>query len=219
MNIILCGFGMVGQSILNRLAASGNRTTVIDEDKENLKKTSSPTIQGDPTDENTLIGAGIMDADKLIACTNSDINNAFIILEAKSLNPDIEIISVANRRENIGKLYSAEADYVVPETVIGGKYISKYALHPYIAEFLDKITIAKDVEITSIYIPKSSQLVGRKLSNSKIREKTGTTVIAIKRDNKLIPNPSSNQNIKVGDKLIVIGKIEDINKLNRIVNQ
>lgn len=218
MKIILCGYGSIGQSILDRLAASGNRTIVIDDDEEVLSKTSAPTVTGDPTDENTLIGAGIMEADKLIAATESDITNAFIILEAKSLNPKLEIMSIADRRENIGKLYSAGADYVVPETVIGGKYIAKYALHPHIAEFLDKITIAKDIEITKVKVPKKSQLVGRRLIHSDIREKTGATVIGIRRDGNFIPNPSSKVIIKGGDHLIVIGKVDEIHELNRYIN-
>lgn len=217
MKIILCGYGSVGQNILKRLAASGNRIIVIDEKESRLSKTSAHTVQGDPTDENTLIGAGIMDAEKLIAATDSDITNAFIILECKSLNPDIEVMSVVNRRENIAKLYSAGADYVVPETVIGAKYITKYALHPHIAEFLDKITVAQDIEITKINVPKKSQLVGRKLVHSKIREKTGARVIGIKREDKFIPNPSSQIRINGGDKFIVIGKLEDIHRLNRWV--
>ncbi|MGM0405079.1 MAG: potassium channel family protein [Thermoplasmatota archaeon] len=217
MKIILCGYGSVGQNILKRLAASGNRIIVIDEDENRLSKTSAHTVQGDPTDENTLIGAGIMDAEKLIAATDSDIKNAFIILESKSLNTDIQVMSVVNRRENIGKLYSAGADYVVPETVIGAKYITKYALHPHIAEFLDKITVAQDIEITKIAIPQKSQLLKRRLAHSKIREKTGARVIGIKREDDFIPNPSSNEVLKSGDKLIVIGKLEEIHKLNRWV--
>ncbi|MFO7791975.1 MAG: TrkA family potassium uptake protein [Candidatus Saliniplasma sp.] len=215
MKIILCGYGSVGQNILKRLAASGNRIIVVDEDESRLSKTSAHTVHGDPTDENTLIGAGIMDAEKLIAATDDDVTNAFIILESKSLNADIEVMSVVNRRENIGKLYSAGADYVVPETVIGARYITKYALHPHIAEFLDKITVAQDIEITKINIPKNSQLVGRRLAHSKIRERTGARVIGIKREEEFIPNPASSVNIKDGDKFIVIGKSEQIHELNR----
>lgn len=215
MKIILCGYGSVGQSILNRLAEAGNRTVVIDEDEDLLSKTSAPTVEGDPIEEDTLIGAGIMEADKLIAATESDATNAFIILEATSLNDSLEIMSVANKRENIGKLYNAGADYVVPETVIGGKYIAKYALKPHIAEFLGKITIAQDVEITTITVPKNSQLVGRPLRTSGIREKTGTTVIGIRRGEDFIPNPGSDVKIRAEDRLIVIGKVENINKLDR----
>lgn len=217
MNVILCGFGSVGKSILKRLAESHCRTTIIDEDETRLSTTPAPTVAGDPTEKRTLISAGIMDADKLIAATESDVTNAFIILEAKGINSDLEIMSIADRRENIGKLYRAGADYVVPETVIGGKYIVKYALDPYIAEFLDKITLAQDIEITHIQVPSDSNLVGRKLKNSKIREKTGSTVIGISKDDKFIPNPSSEMIIKPDDKLIVIGKVDNIHRLNRYV--
>jgi len=217
MNVILCGFGSVGQSILKRLAESQCRTTIIDEDEDLLSTTPAPTVTGDPTEKRTLISAGIMDADKLIAATESDVTNAFIILEAKGINSDLEIMSIADRRENIGKLYRAGADYVVPETVIGGKYIVKYALDPYIAEFLDKITLAQDIEITHIKVPSDSNLVGRKLKNSKIREKTGSTVIGIRKGEKFIPNPSSERVIKPNDKLIVIGKIKNIHRLNKYV--
>lgn len=217
MKIILCGFGSVGQNILKRLAASGNRIIIVDEDSSRLSKTSADTVHGDPTDENTLIGAGIMDAEKLIASTKDDVTNAFILLESKSLNTDIEVLSVVNRRENIGKLYSAGADYVVPETVIGARYITKYALHPHIAEFLDKITVAQDIEITKINIPNRSQLIGRRLAHSKIREKTGARVIGIKRDNDFIPNPGSGVIINEGDIFIVIGRSEQIHELNRWV--
>lgn len=217
MNVILCGYGSVGKSILKRLAESHCRTTIIDEDEKRLSTTPAPSVIGDPTEKRTLISAGIMDADKLIAATESDVTNAFIILEAKGINSDLDIMSVADRRENIGKLYRAGADYVVPETVIGGKYIVKYALDPYIAEFLDKVTLAEDIEITQIEIPSDSNLIGRKLKNSKIREKTGSTVIGIRKDDEFIPNPSSDILIKPNDKLIVIGKVENIHRLNRYV--
>ncbi len=217
MNVILCGFGSVGQSILKRLAEAPCRTTVIDEREAKLSRTPAPTVEGDPTEKRTLVSAGIMEADKLIAATESDVTNAFIILEAKGLNPSLEIMSIADRRENIGKLYRAGADYVVPETVIGGKYVVKYALEPYIAEFLDRITLAQDIEITDISLPKGSSLVGRRLKNSRIREKTGTTVIGLRRDEKFIPNPGSNVRLKEDDKLIVIGEVEDIHRLNNYV--
>lgn len=217
MNVILCGYGSVGKSILKRLAESKCRTTIIDEDETRLSTTPAPSVTGDPTEKRTLISAGIMDADKLIAATESDVTNAFIILEAKGINSELEIMSIADRRENIGKLYRAGADYVVPETVIGGKYIVKYALDPYIAEFLDKVTLAQDIEITHIKVPSDSNIVGRKLKNSKIREKTGTTVIGIRKGDKFIPNPSSDILIKPNDRLIVIGKLDNIHRLNRYV--
>ncbi|MFW6196807.1 MAG: cation:proton antiporter regulatory subunit [Thermoplasmatota archaeon] len=90
-------------------------------------------------------------------------------------------------------------------------------MDPYIAEFLDKVTLAQDIEITHIKVPSDSNIVGRKLKNSKIREKTGTTVIGIRKGDEFIPNPGSDVLIKPNDRLIVIGKIDNIHKLNRYV--
>ncbi len=79
MKSIICGAGVVGQSIAEKLSKEGFEITIIDESKENLKKVLETldvkTILGAASIPTVLSSAGAKDCDILIAVTKSDETN------------------------------------------------------------------------------------------------------------------------------------------------
>ena len=79
MKSIICGGGVVGQSIAEKLSKEGIEITVIDESPENLKKISEnldvKTVLGPASLPSILSSAGANDCDILIAVTRNDETN------------------------------------------------------------------------------------------------------------------------------------------------
>ena len=79
MKSIICGGGVVGQSIAEKLSKEGIEITVIDESSENLKKISESldvkTILGPASLPSILSSAGANECDILIAVTRNDETN------------------------------------------------------------------------------------------------------------------------------------------------
>ena len=79
MKSIVCGAGVVGQSIAESLSKEDLEVTVIDESSEAIKKVSSTldvkTIVGAASSPSILESAGARDCDIIIAVTKSDETN------------------------------------------------------------------------------------------------------------------------------------------------
>nr|WP_231754400.1 TrkA C-terminal domain-containing protein [Halapricum sp. CBA1109] len=63
-----------------------------------------------------------------------------------------------------------------------------------------------------------TDLVGRTLADARVRERTGVSVVAIQRDDELLPSPGPDSTIEAGDTLVVIGSQEDIRAFDAVVS-
>jgi voltage-gated potassium channel len=214
--IVVCGYGTVGRKVVEELKKAGVEYYVIDKNEEVFKKADFKYIVGDSMRKEVLMAAEVEKANILIASTNTDETNIFTILVAKGLNPNLRIFAIGKKSESIKKLYIAGAEAVVSSSTAGGRAIAKHAILPHVAEFVDRITLTKDAQITDLVISPKSRLVNVQLKNSRIRESTGVSILAIKRGEELIPNPQSNTVLHANETLIVIGNREQIKMLSRI---
>lgn len=89
LNIILVGCGNVGMTLTKRLSDEGHYITVIDKDSETVKSVSNSYdvmgVVGNGSSYNTLIEAGIENADLIIAVTDSDELNLLCCTIAKKV--------------------------------------------------------------------------------------------------------------------------------------
>ncbi len=69
---------------------------------------------------------------------------------------------------------------------------------------------AQGIEITWVQIPPEHPLVGQSLIEANIRSRTGVSVVAIFRDDQLIPNPKSSTVFQADDRIGLIGDPEDV---------
>ncbi len=214
--IVVCGYGAVGRKVVTELRKAGTEYYVIDKRVEAFRNADFKYIVGDSKRKDVLKIAGCEKASILIAACDTDETNIFTILVAKGLNPKLRIFAIGKKSESIKKLYIAGAEAVVSSSAAGGRAIAKHAILPHVAEFVDRITLTKDTQITNLMISPKSRLVNVQLKNSRIRENTGVSILAIKKGEELIPNPSSNTVLHANETLIVIGNREQIKLLSRI---
>ena len=213
LKVIICGLESIAKHIFSKMKDVD--ITVINDNHFEMDGVN--TISSKNIDKNVLLTAGINTADVLIACTENDVSNAFITLLSKNLNKYIRIIAVAHKTETIDNLYKAGANNVLPESVMVAGNLVKQAVTPKIADFIERITISKEMSIAGIVVPSSSNLVNKSLKDTGIRESTGIIILCIKRGEEMIPNPLPNFKIQKQDVLIFLSNHTKIEKLKEYI--
>ncbi|MEM4525740.1 MAG: 3H domain-containing protein [Methanothermobacter sp.] len=149
-HFILCGFGRVGSATFKELKKRNHKVIIIEKDRTLVEKElwEDPNIlaiPGDATDEELLKDAGIKRARSIIITTGDDVDNLFITLTSRELNPDVWIVTRASKKENIKRLYRAGANRVISPEVSGGEDIYFAAMEPTMAKITVKHEV-KDIE-------------------------------------------------------------------------
>ncbi|BDH78792.1 MAG TPA: hypothetical protein GXX31_06555 [Methanothermobacter sp.] len=149
-HFILCGFGRVGSATFKELRKRKHKVIIIEKDRTLVEKElwEDPNIlaiPGDATDEELLKDAGIKRARGIIITTGDDVDNLFITLTSRELNPDVWIVTRASKRENIKRLYRAGANRVISPEISGGEDIYFAAMEPTMVKITVKHEV-KDIE-------------------------------------------------------------------------
>ena len=212
-HVIVCGWGRVGTAIARFLRAEGATVVVVDTSTERLATVGGPYVHGDARDEEVLEAAGIGRAKTLITALNADADNLYVTLTARSMRPNLFIVSRAASKPAVAKLHQAGADRVVDPQDLGGIRMAALAVQPHVAEFLDVVMHEENLafRLEEIEIPPGSALAGQTLRSARIHERTGTLVLAMREPGSSFrSNPAPTAEIVAGEVLIVIGDAEEI---------
>jgi voltage-gated potassium channel len=220
---IICGLGRVGMEIAYELSNNKAGFIVVDSAEGPVKTCNENgwlCINGDASNDEVLLEAGIDRARGLFAALDTDSENVYVTLSAKSLNPDVFVVARATVHETISKLEKAGADRVVSPQIIGGRRMAAMALKPSIADFLDTLMHTEEVEmkLAEIEIKPGSRIDG--LTISQAGEKFGIDALIIsvlEKGEKISVNKASGStSINAGNKLIAVGTIDQVRQLEEL---
>jgi voltage-gated potassium channel len=221
---ILCGFSRTGRQIAKEFQAEGVPFVIIDSDIESVRKgqiEGYTLYQGDATLDETLYKVGIERAICIVAALPSDAENLYVVLSAKTLNPNIRAIARASTEEAVQKLQRGGADAVISPYITGGKRMAASALRPQVMDFVDGILTGADRQLYMEEVlldPAICPYLGETLQKARLRSQTGALVLAIRRtDGTLIGGPTGDTILLPGDLLICMGTAEQLRSLNQIL--
>lgn len=221
-HVIVCGYGRNGQQAAQTLGYHFQQFIVIENNHEVIDRIGGEHpglvyIIGDSTDDDVLSRAGIHRAKALITTLPADADNVFIVLSARSLNPNIQIISRASEKNSYAKLVKAGADNVIMPDKIGGTHMATLVSKPDVIEFIDYLSGAEgeSIHIESVsYNQLPTDIRGQTLKNIMAWKKTGVNCIGIKdAEGKFVISPPEETIIDKGMKVLVLGtkqQIEDM---------
>ena len=95
-HIIVCGYGRIGLELAKALKDGRAPFVVVEQNERRVtqaRDAGHSCLQGDATNETTLLDAGIVRARALASVLPNDAANVFITLSARSLNPKLQIIA------------------------------------------------------------------------------------------------------------------------------
>lgn len=218
---IVCGLGRVGSHIAKELATEGVKFVGIDRNEELVKAAIAKgytAIVGDSTKEEVLMRAKLDKARGLVAALSHDSSNLFVTLTARQINPALYIVARANHEENITRIEKAGADKVAMPNQIGGFHMATMLIRPNVVDFIDVLSnkASADLQVEEMVVVKGSKLVGSKLGHFLQASASGSTVLALNSlDGTSKVNPSGQEIIYAGDKMIMMGTREQLDSLGR----
>jgi monovalent cation:H+ antiporter-2, CPA2 family len=189
--------------------------------------------------------AGLERARALVVTVPEEATVELVVAAARDLAPNLPIIVRAATEEGVQRLAELGAQDVIHPELEGGLHIVRYTLlqlgfplwqvhkyteavrrdhydvqvnteeeHRLLHDLLDAM---QNIEVTWLRLAESSPLVGQTLAEANLRSRTGASIIAIIRERRLIPNPKSLTVFQAGDRIGLIGEIEQIQAAERLV--
>lgn len=223
-HVIICGYGRNGQQAAHELLAHKQSFVVVENRHDVIMQHISDDIrfvEGDATNDDILEKANVKKARALISTLPNDADNLFVALTARSLNPDMKIISRASNESSDKKLKVAGVDNVVMPERVGGAHMATLVAKPDIMEFLERLSVHGTAptnleEIVCSELPE--EVMDKTIYEIGIRKKTGANIIGFKTpDGEFIINPSPDLSVTRGSKLFVLGTPEQIRNMKLMI--
>ena len=202
------GLGRFGFNVAKTLAEGGAEVIACDVDEEKVKAIAELVSQAfilDATDEKALKESGIANADVVIVSIGENIEASILVVVqlmelgvkeiiAKAVNP---LHGKILERLGISRVIHPERDMAI-----------RLAHSLLVGGFIEEIPIAENYSIFEMLPPQ--RLHNKALKDLDLRRKYDITVLAIKRGERFIVNPSGDEVVLPNDILVVLGNRERI---------
>lgn len=226
-HVIICGYGRNGRQAVKTLQAHRVPFIVIESELELVHRIREEdpdvlVIEGDATDDTVIIKAGINRALALITTLPRDTDNLFVVLTARDINKQLNIISRASDDRSEHKLRIAGANNVILPDKVGGAHMASLVTSPDLMQFLDHISMMGEDETTLVEIQFKNlpaDFEHKSILELEKRYQTGARIIGFKTpENRIIVNPSPETELVPKSKLFVLGNTDQIVKLKQALH-
>jgi voltage-gated potassium channel len=219
---IICGYGRVGRRVAREFRDAGVQYVVLDFNQEAIeyaKERGHLFVEGNGTSDEDLEATGLMRAKGLVASSDSDVDNLYITLSARTARPDLLIVARASEEDVAEKLRRAGADRIVQPYSTAGKEMAALVLRPQVAAFLEVVSVTggADLQYEEIVVTKECGQAGRTIRELRIRHQTGAVIVALrKQDGTFDTTPDPDAVLDDGDVMIAAGSSDELRKLEEL---
>jgi voltage-gated potassium channel len=220
---IICGHGRMGRILCDELVQEKVPFVVVENDPdviERMLEKGYKVVEGDATQDEVLIKAGLERARGLVAVVSSNESNLYISLSSREIcrktNPDLYILSRATGRQAAQKIYRAGADKVISPYVIGGMRFVQALLRPSVYDFVEVANQSGglDLMFEEVAIGQDAHLDKVAIRDSNIRGDYDVIIIAIKKPSgDMVFNPGPDVVLETDDVLITLGEKNQLDRL------
>jgi Trk K+ transport system NAD-binding subunit len=218
-HVIICGFGRIGQMLAKELHGARCPFVILERSEDRLavaRASGYLCLQGDATDEDCLIGAGVVRARALATVLPDDAANVFITLSARSLNRELTIIARGELPSTEGKLIKAGANRVILPARIGAERVAELLLYDHVHKALaggvdaDQMTgelrkLGLDLEV--VVVEAGSRCAGGSVAQVEFLGAGSFLVVAIERaGGAMVMQPGPDIVIEAGDGVAIVAR-------------
>ena len=215
-HLIVCGTGRVGQAITEFVRSVGQEVVVVDRDETRLPDEDVLHVAGDATSDDVLRRAGIERAATLVSALGTSVDNLYVTLSSRKMNPDLFIVSRADNSESMAKMLQVGADRAVNPYEIAGSRMASLATQPNVADFVDVVVHdgTFEAKLREIQLPDGSDFVGQTIDDLAIRQKTGAVVLSVRdRSERFHTDDVTSRPFADGDVIVAIGSDAALDRL------
>ncbi len=209
--ILVAGLGRFGISVCEKLAELGQHVIAVDIDKDCVEEVADIVeycAQLDATEEDLLLKVGAKEADVAIVAIGNNIEASILataILKGLNIPP---VIARAQTAIHARVLSRVGAHKVIFPERDAGKHLAATLVHPWLSDF----SPIPGGGVLVGEIEASPGMVGKSLMELDFRKTYNGIVLLFDRKGSRFP-PLPDSIIQEGDKLLVVGTEEDIEKM------
>lgn len=213
-SFVVIGLGRFGTAVAEELYALGHEVLAIDREEACAQRVSelvTHTIIADAKDESVLQSIGVRNFDGVIICMTDIEDSVMIALMLKDMGAKY-IIAKSKSKQHSRMLEMIGVDRIVfPEQDMGVRLAQTISSR----RALDFIELSPEYAIVELPLPNVWQ--DKTLAEIGVRKQFGINVLAVRRGEKEIQvSPQAEFLLKHGDVLIVVGKNQNIRKLEKL---
>ena len=111
-----------------------------------------------------------------MAAIDTDADNLYVTVAARSMRPDIQIIARARNESSESKLMRAGADRVVNPQQLGGDRMASFVTQPHVVDFVDVVMHDGSLKfrLEDVTLVSGSVLAGKTLRSAHLRDEDGS---------------------------------------------
>jgi voltage-gated potassium channel len=219
---VICGYGRVGRRVGEEFREAGVPYVVLDFNEDAIERAREDRalfIEGNATNDEDLQATGVAHAKGLVASSDSDVDNLYITLSARTIRPDLLIVARASDADVAEKLRRAGADRIVQPYSAAGKEMAALVLRPQVAAFLEVVSVTggADLQYEEIIVTDACGQSGKSIRDLRIRHETGAVIVALrKQDGTFDTTPDPDAVLETGDVMIAAGSSDELRRLEEL---
>ncbi len=215
---IVCGYGRHGSEVAQELTKQNIPFVIVESLPDRLeilrKETNYLFVEGDATQDEVLLEAGILRAAALLTTLPHDADNLFITLSARQVNPQLRIISRANGLLDEAKIQRAGADQTVVPERIGGFYMATLVSKPDAIDFFNLLSNLGPSKVVFEEIPVRQLPAGfqdQSIAASPLAQTPAVAIVAVRYpDGRYELNPPPSFLLKPDLNVVLFGTAEQM---------
>ncbi len=218
-HFIICGFGRTGEIVAETFRRRKVPFVVVEQEPRRIPRLVQlryPFVEGDATDPEVLLKAGIRRARGVVTVLDTDAENLYVLLNVQEFNTDCPVVARVHSRAARIRLLRAGALKVANPYEQAGTYLAQAVLQPALVELFEILAGPEtlDLSVEALRVPAESPLTGKTLAEADLGRKWNVIIVAIrKRGERLVFNPRGETRLEEGDLLFAMGHQEALQRL------
>ena len=217
-HVVICTYSPRAESLIAELDSWDKEYVVVEPDRERateLYESGYSVVHGDPESVETLKDANLPAATALVADASDEVDVS-IVLTAREAASDVPVVSVVEEPELATYHELAGVDRVLSPRKLVGESLAEKVTTAVTTELGEAVEIGEDFEVAELPVQRGSELVGRTLAESGIRERSGANVIGAWFRGEFETPLSPDAELDPGAVLLVAGRQEQLERLKEL---
>jgi voltage-gated potassium channel len=217
-HIVVCGLGRDGSRVTEQLLKFDEEIVGIELDPEgqfveSIREMGVPVIIGDAQRKETLVEAGVERACAIVICTEDDLANLAIALEARELKSDIRVVmrmfdgELARKVKKGFDIHAAFSTSALAAPALAAAATQTQITHSFYID--DEL-----LNVSEIKVQPTSRLVGRSLAE--LEAELDFSIILYKGCEGIDLHPDPQIRLHGGDRIVVFASLDVLNRLSQL---
>lgn len=210
--LIICGYGQLTKMFLRQEEGEDHNYIILDKNQEKVDMALANgynAIKADASRHEVLDMLVLKQCNITVLClTNSDVENIYITLGAKIIDPTIQVIARANDDALYDKFVRAGADHILMPNSVANTMLISAIIHPSIYIATDAILTGKNIaKIDEIILYEGNKLINQRVEDIDFKSYK-LLLIGIQRGEKtpFMLNPEDDVIFEKNDIIILMGR-------------